>query len=30
MPNAQANALSNLDIANLTRFILNLPTQTSK
>ncbi len=30
MPNAQANAISNADIANLTRFILNLPTQPVK
>jgi mono/diheme cytochrome c family protein len=30
MPNAQANALSNLDIANLTRYILNVPTQAEK
>lgn len=30
MPNAQANAISNLDIANLTSFILSLPAQAVK
>jgi cytochrome c oxidase subunit 2 len=30
MPNAQANAISNLDIANLTSFILSLPAQAAK